>query len=168
MAVHPLVSDVLVIPNYGPRNDLRTEDHTVVVDVHCGTAVMRGADVFAPGVQSAPKGMTLAIATLCQSHHCTGLRCGDAVSVFSDLNGRCLRGSTEYDGEILHVGNGIARLSRQDLFGPDLDTRYIELRYTRMCALCMSLLSNMTPLALSHLYHCWLCSWNLLHCDHTM
>ena len=55
----------------------------------------------------------------------TGLQCGDAVSVVSDLDRKCLRGSTVYNGEILHVGNGIARLSRQDLFGSDPDTRYM-------------------------------------------
>lgn len=56
MAIHPLVSDAIVIPNYGPRLDLCIEDRAVIVDVHCGVAVMRGADVFAPGVLSAPKG----------------------------------------------------------------------------------------------------------------
>ena len=59
MDVHPLVFDALVIPNSGPRDDLVVERIVVVVDVHCGTAVMRGADVFAPGVLCAPKGTTL-------------------------------------------------------------------------------------------------------------
>lgn len=56
MTVHPKVSDALVIPNFGPRDDLHVEAKVVVVDVHCGAAVMRGADVFAPGVLCAPKG----------------------------------------------------------------------------------------------------------------
>lgn len=58
MTVHPLVSDALVIPNYGPRDDLPIEKNAVVVDIHCGIAVMRGANVFTPGVVCAPRGMT--------------------------------------------------------------------------------------------------------------
>ena len=57
VSVHPQVPDALVIPNFGPRDDLCVEERVVVVDVHCGAAVMRGADVFAPGVLCAPKGI---------------------------------------------------------------------------------------------------------------
>lgn len=64
MTIHPLVSDALVIPNYGPRLDLCIEDHIVTVDAQCGAAVMRGADVFAPGILSAPKGTAVIVATL--------------------------------------------------------------------------------------------------------
>ena len=64
MAIHPLVSDAIVIPNFGPRLDLRMEDHIVTVDVHCGAAVMRGADVFAPGVLSTPKGAAVIVGIL--------------------------------------------------------------------------------------------------------
>ena len=46
MTIHPLVSDALMIPNYGPRLDLCIEDHIVTVDIHCGAAVLRGDDVF--------------------------------------------------------------------------------------------------------------------------
>ena len=65
VAIHPLVSDAIVIPNFGPRPDLYIiEDHVVTVDVHCGAAVMRGADVFAPGVLSTPKGAAVIVAML--------------------------------------------------------------------------------------------------------
>ena len=64
MTIHPLVSDALVIPNYGPRLDLCIEDHIVTVDIHCGAAVLRGDDVFAPGVLSVPKGTTVIAAAL--------------------------------------------------------------------------------------------------------
>ena len=59
------------------------------------------------------------------SHCYAGLQCGDTVSVVCDLDGKCLRGSTEYNGQILHVGNGIARFSRQNLFGSNPNTRYV-------------------------------------------
>jgi predicted ribosome-associated RNA-binding protein Tma20 len=61
VAIHPLVSDAIVIPNYGPRLDLYIEGPIVTVDIHCGAAVMRGADVFAPGVLSTPKGMQVSL-----------------------------------------------------------------------------------------------------------
>lgn len=70
VAVHPLLPDALVILNYGPRDDLHVEDNTVVVDVHCGTAVMRGADVFVPGVLSVPRGMTaIKFSVPCKAQH---------------------------------------------------------------------------------------------------
>lgn len=55
---HPILFDTVIIPNVGPRKCLL---HTkkVIVDLHCGLAVMRGADVFAPGVMAAPKGVKM-------------------------------------------------------------------------------------------------------------
>ena len=48
------------------------------------------------------------------------------MSVVCDLDGKCLRGSTDYDGQVVHVGNGIAKLNRQDLFGSNPSTRYVH------------------------------------------
>ena len=59
----------------------------------------------------------------------TGLQSGNEVSVFSDVRGKCLKGSTMFDGEVLHVGNGVAKMSRQDLFGPNSSTRSVNARY---------------------------------------
>ncbi|KAL5496948.1 hypothetical protein EMCRGX_G013328 [Ephydatia muelleri] len=98
---HPILVDTVIIPNDGPRKCLL---HTkrVIVDLHCGLAVMRGADVFAPGVMAAPK--------------C--LQSGDLVSVFADMEGKCRRGlAADYEAQTLYVGNGIAVLSRIQLFG---------------------------------------------------
>lgn len=44
--------------------------------------------------------------------------------MFSDVSGKCLKGATEYVGELLHVGNGVARINRQNLFGPNPTVRY--------------------------------------------
>ena len=60
------------------------------------------------------------------SHLSLGLQCGDVVSVFSDVRGKCLKGSTAYDGEVLHVGNGVAKMTRQDLFGLDPNVRSVH------------------------------------------
>lgn len=43
------VPDVLVLPVLGPL-ELEMERCVVVVDVRCGEAVMRGADIFVPGI----------------------------------------------------------------------------------------------------------------------
>ena len=49
-----------------------------------------------------------------------GLRNGDYVSVYSDLDGRCLKGTaTDYCGSVVFVGNGQAMMSRDELFGSD-------------------------------------------------
>lgn len=53
------------------------------------------------------------------------------MSVVCDLDGKCLKGSTDYDGQVLHIGNGIARFSRQDMFGPNPNARYVELEWNQ-------------------------------------
>ena len=48
------------------------------------------------------------------------LRVGDAVAVYADREGRCLRGRTQpYDGASTFVGNGVMELSRRTLFTTD-------------------------------------------------
>ena len=50
----------------------------------------------------------------------TGLMNGDYVSVYSDLDGKCLKGTaTGYHGSTVFVGNGLAMMSRDELFGND-------------------------------------------------
>lgn len=131
---HPALTDVIVIPSLGPRTDLIQQKKRVVVGLQCGLAVLRGADVFAPGVMGAPRGMKC---RACDSERCMGwLACvfyftvvhwhpfhldltpGDHVSVLADVDGKCKRGLVEeYKGRTLFVGNGYAKLSRRDLFG---------------------------------------------------
>lgn len=50
---HPVLSDCLVIPPWLEGNSETPQPRhkvEVVVDAACGAAVLRGADVFAPGV----------------------------------------------------------------------------------------------------------------------
>lgn len=50
----------------------------------------------------------------------SGLRAGDTVSVYADLDGKCLKGwAAHYDGRKLLVGNGISQVSRNNLFNSD-------------------------------------------------
>ncbi len=47
-----------------------------------------------------------------------GLLRGDFVSVYADMDKKCLKGSTGvYTGATMFVGNGRAEMSRDDLFG---------------------------------------------------
>ena len=50
---HPVLTDALIIPSAGPSSDLPVVKKEVIVDIHCGAAVLRGADIFAPGVMGA-------------------------------------------------------------------------------------------------------------------
>ncbi|XP_043237340.1 tRNA (cytosine(72)-C(5))-methyltransferase NSUN6-like [Amphibalanus amphitrite] len=76
----------------------------LIVDALCGAAVLRGADVYAPGVLGCP----------------AELLAGDAVAVYADRDGRCLRGRTQpYAGATTFVGNGVMQLSRRELFTTD-------------------------------------------------
>ena len=45
------------------------------------------------------------------------MKAGDRVSVYADVNGKCLRGLVKpFDGEKLFVGNGIVQFSREDIY----------------------------------------------------
>ncbi|XP_064410808.1 tRNA (cytosine(72)-C(5))-methyltransferase NSUN6 isoform X2 [Latimeria chalumnae] len=97
---HPELSDVLLIPVIGPRENLERHTSQVIVGFQCGSAVLRGAHVFAPGILSAPKFM----------------KTGDLVSVYSDIDAKCRRGAIEFQGTKVFIGNGIAQLSRDGIF----------------------------------------------------
>ncbi|XP_026217791.1 tRNA (cytosine(72)-C(5))-methyltransferase NSUN6 isoform X2 [Anabas testudineus] len=96
---HPQIPDVLLLPVYGPRS-VKQLVSEVVVGAQCGSAVLRGAHVFAPGIIASPKYM----------------KAGDVVSVFSDLEGKCTRGATSFQGKRVFVGNGVAEMDRSSIF----------------------------------------------------
>ncbi|XP_040023038.2 tRNA (cytosine(72)-C(5))-methyltransferase NSUN6 isoform X1 [Gasterosteus aculeatus] len=96
---HPRIPDVLLLPVDGPR-PVKQLSSEVVVGAQCGSAVLRGAHVFAPGIVASPKYM----------------KAGDAVSVLSDSEGRCTRGATSFQGNRVFVGNGVAQMDRSAIF----------------------------------------------------
>ncbi|XP_046706606.1 tRNA (cytosine(72)-C(5))-methyltransferase NSUN6 isoform X1 [Silurus meridionalis] len=108
---HPQLPDVLLLPVRGPR-DVRILDMKVVVGAQCGSAVLRGAHVFAPGVLSAPKFM----------------KAGDIVSVFSDVEGRCTRGTKDFQGNKVFVGNGVCVMNRSDIFCAEGPVRGVAIK----------------------------------------
>ncbi|XP_078394511.1 tRNA (cytosine(72)-C(5))-methyltransferase NSUN6 isoform X1 [Cetorhinus maximus] len=111
---HPELPDALVIPVLGPRLNLQRHSIEVIVGAQCGNAVLRGAHVFIPGILSAPKFM----------------KAGDAVSVYSDICGKCKRGAVEFMGPKAFVGNGIAELSRNEIFCSNYILRGVGIRMT--------------------------------------
>ncbi|XP_062235895.1 tRNA (cytosine(72)-C(5))-methyltransferase NSUN6 isoform X2 [Platichthys flesus] len=108
---HPRIPDVLLLPVDGPR-PVKQLSSEVVVGAQCGNAVLRGAHVFAPGIIASPKYM----------------KAGDVVSVFSDLEGRCTRGATSFQGKKVFVGNGVAELGRSSIFCTDKPAKGVGVR----------------------------------------
>ncbi len=53
------------ILNEGPRTDLVHQKKKIIVGFQCGNSVLRGADVYVPGVSGAPKSKELIILDLC-------------------------------------------------------------------------------------------------------
>lgn len=47
------------------------------------------------------------------------MKTGDAVSVFSDLEGKCTRGNKDFKGKKVFVGNGVAEMDRSGIFCSD-------------------------------------------------
>ncbi|XP_063974274.1 tRNA (cytosine(72)-C(5))-methyltransferase NSUN6 isoform X2 [Diachasmimorpha longicaudata] len=72
-----------------------------IVDAICGSAVLRGAHVFAPGVMGLSSGSKI----------------GELVSVFADVSGACRKGlSKPFSEEKKFLGNGILLQNRDSIF----------------------------------------------------
>lgn len=54
------------------------------------------------------------------------MKAGDVVSVFSDLEGKCTRGATSFQGKRAFVGNGVAQMDRSSLFCTDEPAKYVN------------------------------------------
>ncbi|XP_034562546.1 tRNA (cytosine(72)-C(5))-methyltransferase NSUN6 isoform X2 [Notolabrus celidotus] len=108
---HPRIPDVLLLPVDGPR-PVKQLSSELVVGAQCGSAVLRGAHVFAPGILASPKYM----------------KSGDVVSVYSDLEGKCTRGATSFQGKKVFVGNGVAQMDRTSIFCSDKPAKGIGIQ----------------------------------------
>ncbi|XP_038611581.1 tRNA (cytosine(72)-C(5))-methyltransferase NSUN6 [Tachyglossus aculeatus] len=109
---HPDLQDVLLIPVIGPRKDVEERPTRAVVGAQCGNAVLRGAHVYVPGILAASGGM----------------KAGEVVSVYSDVEGKCRKGAKGFAGTQAFLGNGISELSRREIFGSDGPLRGIGIR----------------------------------------
>ena len=54
--LHEQLNDVLLIHGFGPDTNLVPVVKEIIVDSNCGAAILRGADIFAPGVMAAHPG----------------------------------------------------------------------------------------------------------------
>ena len=133
---HTSVEDAVVIrgrPN-AQVEEMELLPATVVVGEMCGLAVLRGADVFSPGIVSLSP----------------SIRPGDPVSVMADISNKCLRGAKQFQGETRHVGNGVLRVSREELFKSEapqgLGVEMRERRHPECPSLDESLFSGMLML----------------------
>ncbi|KAI9558457.1 hypothetical protein GHT06_015244 [Daphnia sinensis] len=98
---HSKIDDILVVECNQITEKVEPVYPHVMVGLACAVAVLRGANVYAPGVTAIP----------------SGVRIGDRVSVFADILGQCKRGwNSEYHGQKSFVGNGLLVQSRKDLF----------------------------------------------------
>ncbi|XP_019828685.2 tRNA (cytosine(72)-C(5))-methyltransferase NSUN6 isoform X3 [Bos indicus] len=111
---HPDLQDVLLIPVIGPRKNIKQQPCEVIVGAQCGSAVLRGAHVYVPGIVSASKFM----------------KGGDDVSVYSDIKGKCKKGAKEFDGTKIFLGNGISELSRKEIFSGLPELKGVGVRMT--------------------------------------
>ncbi|GBB91550.1 hypothetical protein RclHR1_18900003 [Rhizophagus clarus] len=97
---HEILSDVLCIPIYGPFKDIMPCDKEIIVDKYAGTSILRGADIYAPGVLAARP-----------------VEAGENVAVMVDVDGNCRRGYLKnYTGKKLFIGNGKMLMSRHEIF----------------------------------------------------
>ncbi|KAJ0059776.1 hypothetical protein NL108_011266, partial [Boleophthalmus pectinirostris] len=143
---HPCIPDVLLLPVDGPRyaRNARTDfkqpveplQSEVVVGAQCGSAVLRGAHVFAPGIVASPKckyslQFKNGIKTLSNWYLCVSvMKTGDIVSVFSDIDGKCTRGATSFQGHKVFVGNGVAEMDRSAVFCTNCPTKGVAVHMT--------------------------------------
>lgn len=57
------------------------------------------------------------------------MKAGDMVSVFSDIEGRCTRGATSFQGNKVFVGNGVAQMDRSSIFSTGEPPKYVDTSY---------------------------------------
>lgn len=96
---HPVVPGVLIVECI-KRLNVQPCPKEIIVDHVCGSAVLRGADVYIPGVKGSPRVVEK----------------GEHVAVYADLSSRCLKGwITPYEGNKVFLGNGIMHCDRQEL-----------------------------------------------------
>ncbi|KAG2174935.1 hypothetical protein INT43_005997 [Umbelopsis isabellina] len=97
---HSMLDDVLYLPVLENFN-IEKPEKEVMIDTSAGTAVLRGADIFAPGILAAE----------------SDTHVDNTVAIMVDMDKKCLRGrSKRFDGRKIHVGNGILKQSRQAIF----------------------------------------------------
>jgi len=123
VSAHPSVEEAVVITGKSEAPLVQRAVSTVVVGEMCGLAVLRGADVFSPGILSLAPSVSA----------------GQQVSVLADVNNKCLKGAKLFDGDTRHVGNGVIRVSREQLFKAGTAAQGVGVEITERRYPCPSL-----------------------------
>ena len=104
VCAHELLENVIVIEDDHEVEQFVGGDlKKVVVGSACAASVLRGAEVYAPGILGAPPHLSK----------------GDEVLVYADLDNKLLKGTVKFDTTEKNyylLGKGRALLSRSDLF----------------------------------------------------
>uniref|UniRef100_A0A7S2ZNZ9 SAM-dependent MTase RsmB/NOP-type domain-containing protein n=4 Tax=Rhodosorus marinus TaxID=101924 RepID=A0A7S2ZNZ9_9RHOD len=102
VAVVEGLPDVVLVQTLGPVDRSPSNLSKVWVSRKCGEAVLRGANIFAPGVMAAETSLTV------------GMR----VAVYADITDSLTKGSFKNEGNYPghYLGNGIAKMDRKMLF----------------------------------------------------
>ncbi|XP_022907748.2 tRNA (cytosine(72)-C(5))-methyltransferase NSUN6 [Onthophagus taurus] len=130
--IHPILKEVIIIHNIPiERLDLNKEKQEVIIDVHCGASVLRGAHIFAPGVIGMQKGAQL----------------NDKVSVYVDVNKKCKKGFCDIFnlGRKVFVGNGVVKMTRKELFCDNNSLKGIAIEMLATISGCPTLNINNLP-----------------------
>ena len=102
---HPQLDDLIVIDvqKDGSQSKVVNRGKEVIVDRKCAAAVLRGANIYCGGVIG------------CPSH----LKPGDEVTVYADLDRKCLKGWTKkFTHPKMMIATGKSMVSRNELFCP--------------------------------------------------
>ncbi|KAJ8680214.1 hypothetical protein QAD02_016001 [Eretmocerus hayati] len=96
------IPELIIINGWEYTHELPKLSKEIIVDSSCGSAILRGAHIYAPGVLGMP----------------CNLNQGDHVSVYVDLKQNCKKGLIkQYDSHSkLFVGNGVVRMTRESIF----------------------------------------------------
>ena len=93
--------------NHHKIDEIQSGLPVVVVGSGCACAVLRGAEIFAPGIIGAPANMDKNVRVL----------------VYGDLSNKLLKGSTKFNVEdYVYIGQGVTHISRSELFKEGLQT----------------------------------------------
>lgn len=107
--LHPQLNDLVVIDSqtHDMAEGIKLKGKEVIVDRRCAQAVLRGANIYCGGVIG------------CPSH----LKAGDDVTVFADLDRKCLKGFTKkFNHPKMMIATGKSLISRSELFCPPVST----------------------------------------------
>lgn len=120
---------MIVIHHQSPIDLSLTDiNKEVVIDTNCAAAVLRGANIYAPGIMGMMTGKFIlniiinSVNSPRYSKTILGTRCGDKVKICADIGGRCKKGYQKLfdDPEKIVVGIGTVKMVRSQLFGENI------------------------------------------------